>query len=144
MNQTLELEDRVDMADEAPKEKSSKQKKKQLTEQLEERWVGSRTEVFSRILAKESEIRTKTQEERKKADRRVEDAKGKAGEIKRKATLEEVGRDLYEAEMAKARKEAEKIEASVGTEAEKIKEDGIKNLEKAVDLIVKSVIPEGV
>ena len=49
----IDLEVKAIMAKESKKERSSKPNKKQLTEQLEERWVGSRTEVFSRILAKE-------------------------------------------------------------------------------------------
>ncbi len=109
------------MTKESKKERSSKPKKKQLTEQLEERWVGSRTEVFSRIIAKESEIRAKTIEERKKAERMIEDAKGKAGEIKRTAIMEEAGKDFYESEIAKAKREADQTEASVGAEVEKIR-----------------------
>ncbi len=129
------------MAKESKKERSSKPKNKQLTEQLEERWVGSRTEVFSRILAKESEIRAKTIEERKKAERMIEDAKGKAGEIKRTAIMEEVGKDFYESEITKAKNEAKEIEASVGAEVEKIRASGTANVDKAVDYIVGRVLP---
>ncbi len=129
------------MVKESKKERSSKPKKKQLTEQFEERWVGSRTEVFSRILAKESEIRAKTIDEKKKADRMIEDAKGKAGEIKRTAIMGEVGKDFYESEIAKAKDEAKEIKSSVDAEVEKIKTSGTANIDKAVDFIVGSVLP---
>ncbi len=114
--------------------------KKQLTEQLEERWVGSRTEVFSTIISKESEMRSKVAEERRKAERMVEDARGKAGETKRVAILEEVGKDLYEAEMAKAKQEAAGIADSVQAEVERIRQEGTANLDKAVRFIIDRVL----
>jgi vacuolar-type H+-ATPase subunit H len=115
--------------------------KKQLSKQLEEKWVGSRTEVFSRILSKESEIRTKTIEERRKADRMIEDAKGKAGEIKRLAILEEVGKDHYEKEMAEAEQEVAEIRTSVEPEVDRIKEVGAANLDSAVSFIISRILP---
>lgn len=113
---------------------------KHISDQLEEKYVGARTEVFSRISAKEVEIRTKTSSERTKADRLIEDAKGQAAAIKRKATLEEIGKDVYAKIIATAHEEVGDIENATAKEKAGIEKTGEKNLEKAVDFIVGAVI----
>ena len=127
----------------AEKARKKKKEEKHLSDQLEERFVGARTEVFSRISAKEVEIRSKTSEERTKADRLIEDAKGQAAAIKRKATLEEIGKDVYARIIAAAREEVAEIEESTAKEVTAVEKIGESNLDKAVDFIIGAVIAGG-
>ncbi len=122
----------------AGKEKKPK-KKPQLSKQLEDKWVGSRSEAFTRIVAKETEIRSKTGEEKRKSERMIEDAKGKAATIKREALMEEVGREEYQQEIEGARQEVERIRLDSEREAERVREEGMKNLDKALDFILGSI-----
>ncbi len=127
---------------EATKEKHGAKKGKQrknISAQLEEKWAGSRDEILTRIVAKENEIRAKTSEERRKAERMIEDAKGKAATIRREALEEEVGKEEYGAVMERARQEAEKVRKEADLEIERIRKAGQKNLEEAVRFIVSSV-----
>lgn len=112
---------------------------KHLSDQLEEKFIGARTEVFSRITAKEVEIRSKTSAERAKADRLIEDAKGQAAAVKRKATLEEIGKDVHNKIISKAQAEVSEIEASTAKEVAAVEKAGEHNLEQAVDFIIRSV-----
>ncbi|MBC7231146.1 MAG: hypothetical protein H5T74_12245 [Actinobacteria bacterium] len=116
---------------------------KHLTDQLEEKYIGTSTEVFSRISAKESEIRSKVSAERARAERLLEDAKGEAAALKRKATLEDIGRDAYDRIIAEARAEIENIERSTAEEIARVEKTGSANLEKAVALIVNAVLKAG-
>ncbi len=125
------------------KEKSRGKEEKHLSDQLEEKFVGARTEVFSRISAKEIEIRTKTSNERTKADRLIEDAKGQAAAIKRKATLEDIGKDVHAKIIAAAHEEVGEIENATAKEIAEVERIGEKNLRLAVDFIVKAVSPSG-
>ncbi|MEW6553451.1 MAG: hypothetical protein AB1384_04085 [Actinomycetota bacterium] len=122
------------------KAKTRGKEDKHISDQLEEKFVGARTEVFSRISAKEIEIRTKTSNERTKADRLIEDAKGQAAAIKRKATLEELGKDVHAKMIAAAHEEVGEIENATAKEIAEVERTGEKNLDKAVDFIVKAVI----
>lgn len=123
----------------AKKEKKQDKKKPQLARQLEDKWVGSRSEAFTRIVAKETEIRSKTGEEKRKSERMIEDAKGKAATIKREALMEEVGREDYRQEIERTKKDIEDIKLSSEKEAEGVREEGMKNLDKALEFIVKSI-----
>jgi vacuolar-type H+-ATPase subunit H len=134
-----------DKAEKAKAGKSPKPKKvdRHISDQLEEKFVGTRTEVFSRISIKEAEIRTKTSAERAKAERLIEDAKGQAATIKRKATLEEIGKDLYTKIIDAAREEVGEIEKATARDIAEVEKTGEKNLELAVDFIVGAVIATG-
>jgi len=130
------------------KEKTEKTPKRKnedrhISDQLEEKFVGARTEVFSRISAKEVEIRTKTSAERTKADRLIEDAKGQAAALKRKATLEEIGKDVHAKIIAAAHEEVGEIENATVKEIAEVERTGERNLDQAVDLIVEAVIITG-
>ncbi len=124
----------------AEKTSSKKKEERHISDQLEEKFIGARTEVFSRISAKEVEIRSKTSAERTRADRLIEDAKGQAAAIKRKATLEEIGKEAHAKIIAAAREEAGEIGNSTAREIVEVERNGEKNLDKAVDFIVGSVI----
>ncbi|MDD3717457.1 MAG: hypothetical protein PHP28_02190 [Actinomycetota bacterium] len=112
---------------------------KHISDQLEEKFVGAKTEVFSRISAKEVEIRTKTSNERIRGDRLIEDAKGQAAAIKRKATLEEIGKDAYAKMIAAAHEEIGEIENATAKEIAEVERVGEKNLDQAVDFIVSAI-----
>jgi hypothetical protein len=127
----------------ADKVKTRGKEEKHISDQLEEKFVGARTEVFSRISAKEVEIRTKTSNERTKADRLIEDAKGQAAAIKRKATLEEIGKDVHAKIIAAAHEEVGEIESATAKEITEVERVGEKNLDQAVDFIVKAVASSG-
>ncbi len=120
--------------------RGGKRKHRHIAEQLEEKFVGSRSEVFSRISAKESEIRAKVSAERARAERLIEDAKGEAAAIKRKATLEELGKDTYQKIIAAAQEEARAIEESAAREISAVERRGEENLSRAVAFIVEAVI----
>lgn len=127
----------------AEKVKTKGRENKHISDQLEEKFVGAKTEVFSRISAKEVEIRTKTSNERAKADRLIEDAKGQAGAIKRKATLEEIGKDVHAKIIAAAHEEVGEIGNATAKETVEVEKTGEKNLDQAVDFIVKAVAASG-
>ncbi len=129
--------------DKSEKTRKKRKEEKYLSDQLEEKYIGTRTEVFSRITAKEAEIRSKTNEERARADRLVEDTKGQAAAIKRKATLEEVGKDVHAKIIADAQMEVGEIDKTTAREITDIEKTGEEKLEKAVGFIVKSVIHTG-
>lgn len=121
------------------KEKKPDKKKQPLSGQLEDKWVGSRSEAFTRIVAKETEIRSKTGEEKRKSERMIEDAKGKAATIRREALMEEIGKEEYKQEIEQARKEVEEIKLTSEKEAERVREEGLKNLDKALGFIIGSI-----
>jgi hypothetical protein len=121
------------------KEKKPDKNKQQFSQQLEEKWVGSRSGAFTRIVAKETEIRSKTGEEKRKSERMIEDAKGKAATIRREALMEEVGREEYRQEIDQARKEVEDIGIAAEKESGRVREEGLKNLDKALEFIIGSV-----
>lgn len=122
------------------KARGGKRKHRQIAEQLEEKFVGSRTEVFSRISAKEAEIRAKVNAERARAERLIEDAKGEAAAIKRKATLEELGQDTYQKIIAAAQEEVKAVGESTAREISAVERRGEENLSRAVEFIVEAVI----
>jgi hypothetical protein len=120
-----------------------RKKEKHLSDQLESKWLGSRADVLERISIKEAEIRSRTKEEKEKADRLIEDAKGEAASIKREATFVEAGEDVYEEIVAASKENAGEIEDSTAQEIAAVRETGRRNLDKAVDFIVKAVISSG-
>lgn len=121
-------------------ERKRRKEEKRFSEQLEEKWGGGKTEVFSRISSKEIEIRSKTNEERTRAARLIEDAKGQAAAIKRKATLEDIGKEAYKNIVTEAQEQTEEIENSTADEIVTVKKTGAGNLDEAVDFIVQAVI----
>jgi hypothetical protein len=129
--------------DKSEKTRRKRKEEKYLSDQLEEKYVGTRTEVFSRITAKEAEIRSKTNEERARADRLIEDAKGQAAAIKRKATLEELGKDVHAKIIADAQTEVGEIDKTTASEITALEKTGEARLDKAVGFIVESIIHAG-
>ena len=117
-----------------------RKKKERISDQLESKWLGSRADVLERISIKEAEIHSRTKEEKERADRLIEDAKGEAASIKREATFSEAGEDVYEKIIAASKEDAGEIEDSTAQEIAAVRETGRRNLDRAVDFIVQAVI----
>lgn len=96
---------------------------------------------LTRIKQKEIEINTRILEASREADEIVAEARRQAAIIKERAEGQgyEEAKALYKLELAKAKKEAAKVEKSVDEEVAKTTEQGTKNLQKAVDFIVEVV-----
>jgi len=126
-------------AEKGKDKRKRRKKEKHITDHLEKKWIGAKTETFSRITAKEAEIRSKISEEKAKAERQIEDAKGEAAAIKRNATFEEIGNDVRRGIIAAADEDGEGIEASTAQEIAEVEKTGERNLDKAVDFIIETV-----
>ena len=127
-------------AEKTRRKRKRKKLDRSITDHLEQKWIGAKTDAFSRITAKEAEICSKTNKEKEKADRLIEDAKGQAASIKREATFEEVGKDTYDKIITSANEDAEVIENSTAQEIAVIGKIGERNLNKAVDFIIETVV----
>lgn len=93
------------------------------------------------ILSKEDEIRRRISKAELESGRMVEEAKLDAAAIKREAVTADIGRDLREKELAKAREEVRKIASDINLEAEKVKAEGMARIEEAVKLVLERVLP---
>lgn len=95
------------------------------------------------IREKELELNTSLLETKKEAEKIVADARCKAAALHEKAVEEgyKEGQSAYTAELKKVKAEAEKIEQESKTEVNKVKESGKKNFEKAVEMVLKTVLP---
>jgi vacuolar-type H+-ATPase subunit H len=76
------------------------------------------------------------------AQRLVEEAKLDAAHKKREAVAEDIGQDLREKELAKARQEAEEINRDVQAQVEQIKKEGKNHFEDAAKVVIDGVLPE--
>jgi len=93
------------------------------------------------IVAKEEEIRARIKKAEHEAERLIEEAKLDASVLRREAREAEIGEDMRESELERARIEAEKVTREIEVEAEEIKVKGMKNIDEAVSLIMKYVLP---
>ncbi len=93
------------------------------------------------ILGKEDDIKQKMRNAESESDRMVEEAKLEASMIKRDAAAAEVGTDLKEKELAKAREEADRLVEQIGQQAEEIRARGNARMGEAVTILLKSVLP---
>lgn len=99
--------------------------------------------ILDIIQEKESAINMKVLETKKKAEDIIADARVKAVQIKEKAEKEgpKEARAFFDSEIAKAKKEAEKITASIEVEVKAITAGGMKNFDRAVQKVEELVIP---
>lgn len=95
------------------------------------------------IREKELTINAKVLEARKRAEDIVAEARRKGVAIKEKAGEEgpKKAKVFFDAEVAKAEKEAEKIESSIQAETQAVTKDGLKRLDEAVSKVDMLVIP---
>ncbi len=101
----------------------------------------SHQDILDMIVRKEDEIKNRIRRAKSEAERMVEEAKLEAASMKREAHTAEIGEDLRQKRLEEARREAEKVAAEIISQAERIKTIGENELEKAVDFLIKSVLP---
>jgi vacuolar-type H+-ATPase subunit H len=104
--------------------------------------VSSAEAMLEMILMKEDEIKVRIQRAENEAQRLVEEAKLDAAHKKRKAVAEDIGQDLREKELSKARLEAEEINRDVQAQVDEIKKKGTDHFEDAAKVVIGGVLPE--
>jgi vacuolar-type H+-ATPase subunit H len=104
--------------------------------------VSSAEAMLEMILMKEDEIKVRIQRAENEAQRLVEEAKLDAAHKKRKAVAEDIGQDLREKELSKARLEAEEINRDVQAQVDEIKKKGTDHFEDAAKVVISGVLPE--
>jgi vacuolar-type H+-ATPase subunit H len=97
--------------------------------------------MLEMILAKEDEIKSRIRRAESETQRKVEEAKLDAAVIKREAVTAEVGGDLREKEIAKAREEAERVSAEIAEQAGQVRKQGQERIEDAVKIVIDAVLP---
>jgi vacuolar-type H+-ATPase subunit H len=103
--------------------------------------LSSAEEMLEMIVQKEDEIRQSIQKAENDAQRKVEEAKLDAANKKREAAAVEVGEDLRDTELARAREDADKVQADVGAKAEEIRRKGMAKVEEAINIVIEGVLP---
>ena len=97
--------------------------------------------MLEMILVKEDEIKSRLRKAEMEGQRKVEEAKLDAGVIKREAVTAEVGGDLREKEIAKAREEAARVAGEISERAEQVGKKGMEHTEDAVKIVIDAVLP---
>lgn len=97
--------------------------------------------MLEMILSKEDEVKTRIAKAESEALRLVEEAKLDAAAMKREAAIAKVGQDLRDKELENARKEAEKVSAEIGGQAQGIRAKGIEQVREAADIVTEAVLP---
>jgi vacuolar-type H+-ATPase subunit H len=110
------------------------------TEKEEE--TSSAEAMLEMILMKEDEIKVRMQRAENEAQRLVEEAKLDAAHKKREAVAEDIGQELRETELSKARLEAEEISQRVQAQVDEIKKKGTDHFEDAAKVVIEGVLPE--
>jgi vacuolar-type H+-ATPase subunit H len=97
--------------------------------------------MLEMIITKEDEIKSHISKAENEAQRKVEEAKLDAAVMKREAVTAVVGGDLREKEIAKAQVEGDRVSAEIGERAQKVREQGMENIEDAVKIVIDAVLP---
>ncbi len=97
--------------------------------------------MLEMILMKEDEIKQRIRRAETEAQRMVEEAKLDAAHRKRESTSEEVGSEIRERELAKARQEADRVSREIAAEAERIRKKGMENVDEAIRIVIEGVLP---
>jgi vacuolar-type H+-ATPase subunit H len=108
----------------------------------EETEASSAEAMLEMILMKEDEIKTRVQRAENEAQRLVEEAKLDAAHKKREAVSEDVGQDIREKELEKARAEAVKVTREVQAQVEEIKKKGKDRFDDAARVVITGVLPD--
>ncbi|MCJ7745853.1 MAG: hypothetical protein MUP40_06150, partial [Actinobacteria bacterium] len=98
--------------------------------------IVSAESMLEMILAKEDEINLRIRRAENEAQRKVEEAKLDAAVNKREAVTGDVGGDLRDKEIARAREEAEKIASGISERAEQLKKQGAEHIEDAAKIVI--------
>jgi hypothetical protein len=103
--------------------------------------LSSAEAMLEMILMKEDEIKQRLQRAENEAQRVVEEAKLDAAHKKRTSISEDVGSDLREKELARARKEAEEVAREIEAQAAEIRKRGMEKVEDAIKIVIEGVLP---
>jgi vacuolar-type H+-ATPase subunit H len=98
--------------------------------------------MLEMILMKEDEIKVRIQRAENEAQRLVEEAKLDAAHKKREAVAEDIGLDLREKELERAKVEAEKVAQEVGAQVEEIRKKGKERFDDATKVVIEGVLPK--
>lgn len=93
------------------------------------------------ILMKEDETKKRLQRAENEAQRMVEEAKLDAAHKKRQAIAEDIGKELKEKELARAKAEAEKVTREIAAQAEEVREKGMEHVDDAIRIVIEGVLP---
>ncbi|MDD5448175.1 MAG: V-type ATPase subunit subunit G family protein [Actinomycetota bacterium] len=96
--------------------------------------------ILEMIMRKEEEIRRRVKEAQEEASRRVEEAKLDAAVLKREAVSAELKQEMREKELAKAKKEVERLISEAKSRAEEIRSMGEEQLNDAVQMILEGIL----
>ncbi len=103
--------------------------------------LSSAEAMLEMILMKEDEIKQRIQRAENEAQRVVEEAKLDSAHKKRESISEDVGSDLREKGLAKAREEAEKVTREIEAQAAEIRKKGMDKVEDAIRIVIEGVLP---
>lgn len=105
----------------------------------EELSVGER--MLEAILLKEDDVRKQMARAETEAQRMVEGAKLDAAARKREATGGDVGTELRDRELEKARVEAERVSAEIAGQADEIRGKGLERVDEAIKIVIEGMLP---
>lgn len=97
--------------------------------------------MLEMILMKEDEIKQRVRRAETEAQRMVEEAKLDAAHKKRESVSEDIGTDIREKELDRAREEAEKISREFTAQAEEIRRKGMEHVDQAIRIVIDGVLP---
>ncbi|MBU1669571.1 MAG: hypothetical protein KKF41_02190 [Actinobacteria bacterium] len=98
-------------------------------------------QMLEAILLKEEETKRKIARAETEAQRVIEEAKLDAAARKRQATGGDVGAELRDRELEKARVEAERISAEIAAQADEIRKKGLERVDEAIKTVIEVVLP---
>jgi hypothetical protein len=101
--------------------------------------VGER--MLEAILLKEDDVRKQMARAETEAQRMVEEAKLDAAARKREATGGDVGTELRERELEKARVEADQVSAEIAGQADEVRKKGMERVDEAIAIVIEGVLP---
>ncbi len=97
--------------------------------------------MLEMILMKEDETKQRLQRAENEAQRMVEEAKLDAAHQKREAIAEDIGLDIRDRELARAKEEADKVTREIGAQADEIRKKGMEHVEDAISIVIEGVLP---
>lgn len=97
--------------------------------------------MLEMILMKEDEIKQRISRAETEAQRIVEDAKLDAAHKKREQAAEDIGSDIRDKELARAREEAERVTGEMTARAEEIRKSGMEHVDEAIRIVIDGVLP---
>lgn len=101
----------------------------------------SSEDLLEMIITKEDELKKRVFRAEAESRRVLEEAKMDATALKRDASSAEVGKEIRERELEKAREEAERVASEIKAQAGETRKKGMEQIEQAVEIIIDRVLP---